>query len=309
MVREDLAREEVPAAGDPEREALLKELEQGLLRDAARVVAAAKKGAHAVEFLQRALDPATNDTAAEWQSAAGLLSGIVTGGAPTKWAVWLACARSVLGDFGGAEAAAGAALQWLEASDRATMRTPFLRGQPKTLALTIGASAALERGRLDKSIKFVQAGLRHDPDSAPLKTQYDGLKLLKRKTEAVDKQLKKGYSIKALDALDEAVGALDSLSHELEGSTLDTYRATLMLRGCNANSKVKRHEVAFANCDVAVDHLDDVPAGVDETRRDETRREAPTVRGSQNGRAREALSLSRVSDHLSSRSLESTRGP
>ena len=53
-------------------------------------------------------------------------------------------------------------------------------------------------------IKFVQAGLRHDPDSAPLTTQYDGLKLLKRKTEAVDKHLRKGYAMKALDALDEA---------------------------------------------------------------------------------------------------------
>jgi len=148
--------------------------------------------------------------------------------------------------------AAGAALQWLETSDRATMRQPFLRGQPKTLALTIGAAAALERGRLDKSIKFVQAGLRHDPDSAPLKTQYDGLKLLKRKTEAVDKHLKKGSSIKALEALDEAFSSLDALSAELEGSTLGKYRATLHLRSCSANSKVKRHEVAFAACDAAV---------------------------------------------------------
>jgi hypothetical protein len=89
------------------------------------------------------------------------------------------------------------------------MRLPFDAGAPKTLALTIGAAAALERGRLDKSIKFVQAGLRHDPDSAPLKKQYDGLKSLKRKTEAVDKHLKKGYSVKALDAAARAAKESD----------------------------------------------------------------------------------------------------
>ncbi|KAH8094088.1 hypothetical protein JL720_4077 [Aureococcus anophagefferens] len=122
---------------------------------------------------------------------------------------------AVLGDHAGAEAAAAAALQHLETSDKATMRLPFDAGAPKTLALTIGAAAALERGRLDKSIKFVQAGLRHDPDSAPLKKQYDGLKSLKRKTEAVDKHLRKGYSVKrhevAFDACDGAVAALDSV--------------------------------------------------------------------------------------------------
>ncbi|KAK7253731.1 tetratricopeptide repeat [Aureococcus anophagefferens] len=135
------------------------------------------------------------------------------------------------------------------------MRLPFDAGAPKTLALTIGAAAALERGRLDKSIKFVQAG-RARPDSAPLKKQYDGLKSLKRKTEAVDKHLRKGYSVKALDALDEAFGSLDALSHELEGSLLASYRATLQLRACHANSKVKRHEVAFDACDGAVAALD-----------------------------------------------------
>ena len=56
----------------------------------------------------------------------------------------------------------------------------------------------------------------------------------------------------AAQALDEAFGSLDALSHELEGSRLASYRATLQLRACHANSKVKRHEVAFDACDGAV---------------------------------------------------------
>ena len=109
-----------------------------------------------------------------------------------KWAVWLARARLVLGDSSGAEQVAGAALQALEKHNPKLMRTPFVTGEPKTLALTIGAAAALERGRLDKATRFVQAGLRHDPDSKPLRTQYDGLKELKRRVESIDKQLRKG---------------------------------------------------------------------------------------------------------------------
>ena len=218
-----------------------------------RVRASIKASLAAVGHLRRALEdtPAAKEEA--WAAAAKELGSLVRGGAPTAWAVWLARSRLSLGDFGGAEGASAAALQHLETSDKGAMRLPFDEGAPKTLALTIGAAAALERGRLDKSIKFVQAGLRHDPDSAPLKKQYDGLKALKRKTEAVDKHLKKGYSVKALDALDEAFGALDALSHELEGSNLDAYRATLHLRACTANAKTKRYEVAFPSCDAAVD--------------------------------------------------------
>ena len=78
-------------------------------------------------------------------------------GRPLKWAVWLARARLVLGDAGGAEQVAGAALQALEKHNPKLMRTPFVTGEPKTLALTIGAAAALERGRLDKATRFVQA--------------------------------------------------------------------------------------------------------------------------------------------------------
>ena len=75
----------------------------------------------------------------------------------------------------------------------------------------------------------VQAGLRHDPDSKPLRTQYDGLKELKRRVESIDKQLKKGMALKTVDLLDEAYGALDALGEEFEGSRLEAYRATLYL--------------------------------------------------------------------------------
>ena len=100
--------------------------------------------------------------ASPWSSAAEALARLVRSGRPLKWAVWLARARLVLGDAGGAEQVAGAALQALEKHNPKLMRTPFVTGEPKTLALTIGAAAALERGRLDKATRFVQAGLRHD---------------------------------------------------------------------------------------------------------------------------------------------------
>ena len=181
-------------------------------------------------------------------------------GRPLKWAVWLARARLVLGDAGGAEQVAGAALQALEKHNPKLMRTPFITGEPKTLALTIGAAAALERGRLDKATRFVQAGLRHDPDSKPLRTQYDGLKELKRRVESIDKQLKKGMALKTVDLLDEAYGALDALGEEFEGSRLEAYRATLYLRSCHAFSRVRRHELAKPACDAAVAQDESVEA-------------------------------------------------
>ncbi|KAJ1461326.1 hypothetical protein M885DRAFT_507245 [Pelagophyceae sp. CCMP2097] len=250
-------------AATPEDEApLAKALEEALeaarlARDVVGILAEALK---ASDFNGTASNEAdVPDLEALHKRASKTLGQLVKGGAPTKWAVWLARTKASLGDWSGAESASAAALHWLATHDRAAMRQPWRRGEPKTLALALGAAAALERGRLDKAIKFVQTGLREDPDSPALVVQYEGLKALQRKTEAVDKLLKKGYSLKALDALDEAIGAVDALAAELGalGSTgnCDAYRATLLVRACSANSRVKRHEDALLACDRAVDIL------------------------------------------------------
>lgn len=257
----DAATEALEATGDAEEalahvarchaasDATNKEAVEGL---AQRCLDAATAAAKSVDALRRALAPDNVEAGKDWAAAAEFLKSLVRSGRPLKWAVWLARARLVLGDAGGAEQVAGAALQALEKYDKKAMRTPFVVGEPKTLALTIGAAAALERGRLDKATRFVQAGLRHDPDSIPLRTQYDGLKGLQRRVEAIDKQLKKGMALKAVDALDEAYGALDALGEEFEGSRLEAYRATLYLRSCHAFSRVRRHELAKPACDAAV---------------------------------------------------------
>ena len=227
---------------------------------AQRALDAAAAASTAVDSLRKALAEDNDNAKGDWSSAAEALARLVRSGRPLKWAVWLARARLVLGDAGGAEQVAGAALQALEKHNPKLMRTPFVSGEPKTLALTIGAAAALERGRLDKATRFVQAGLRHDPDSKPLRTQYDGLKELKRRVESIDKQLKKGMALKTVDLLDEAYGALDALGEEFEGSRLEAYRATLYLRSCHAFSRVRRHELAKPACDAAVQQDESVEA-------------------------------------------------
>ena len=72
------------------------------------------------------------------------------------------------------------------------------------LAVALGAASSLERGRLDKALKFLQTGLRADPDAAALQRQYEGLKLLQKLVRDADEQLRRGYSNKALGLLDEA---------------------------------------------------------------------------------------------------------
>ena len=63
------------------------------------------------------------------------------------------------------------------------MRAPWL------LAVALGAASSLERGRLDKALKFLQTGLRADPDAAALQRQYEGLKLLQKLVRDADEQL------------------------------------------------------------------------------------------------------------------------
>ena len=110
---------------------------------------AAAASSTAVDSLRKALAEDNDNAKGDWSSAAEALSRLVRSGRPLKWAVWLARARLVLGDAGGAEQVAGAALQALEKHNPKLMRTPFVTGEPKTLALTIGAAAAaLERGVL-----------------------------------------------------------------------------------------------------------------------------------------------------------------
>ena len=76
----------------------------------------------------------------------------------------------------------------------------------------------------------VQAGLRHDPDSKPLRTQYDGLKELKRRVESIDKQLKKGMALKVRSRRPAVLRCLHSIDATRVHLTMKWTDLTEMLR-------------------------------------------------------------------------------
>ena len=96
--------------------------------------------------------------------------------------------------------------------------------------------------------RYYQLVLRADPDQPEVSQQYKALKKLLKLLGKADELLVKGYNHKALGVLDEALGLMRSLQ-----MSSGTFRSRLLLKLCEANSQIKRHEEALLACDQAVE--------------------------------------------------------
>jgi len=116
------------------------------------------------------------------------------------------------------------------------------------LMASIGAAAATEMGDMDKVKKYYQLVLRAEPDQKEVSLQYKSLKSLLKLLKSSDELVKKGYNHKALKVLDEALSAMRGM-HMSSG----TFRSTVLIKLCTANSKIKKHEEALLFCDQALE--------------------------------------------------------
>jgi len=57
-------------------------------------------------------------------------------------------------------------------------RGSWVRGQPRMMAVSLGASAAMEMGDGEKSLKFYQSCLRNDPDQRDVSKQVTPLNIV-----------------------------------------------------------------------------------------------------------------------------------
>jgi DnaJ family protein C protein 3 len=121
------------------------------------------------------------------------------------------------------------------------------RGSPRMLMASIGATAATEMGDMEKVKKYYQLVLRAEPDQKEVSQQYKSLKSLLKLLKSADDLILKGYNHKALKVLDEALSSMRGM-HMSSG----TFRSTVLIKLCNANSQIKRHEEALLFCDQAL---------------------------------------------------------
>eukprot|EP01051_Picozoa_sp_SAG22_P005618 SAG22_NODE_338_length_12038_cov_24.655583_5_plen_462_part_00 len=82
------------------------------------------------------------------------------------------------------------------------------RGEPRMMAVTLGADAAMEQGNSDKALKFYKTVLKFDPDQKDVRKQYKKLKAVVKLLEQAEKHVTKGYNHKAVETLDELLAEL-----------------------------------------------------------------------------------------------------
>ena len=126
------------------------------------------------------------------------------------------------------------------------------RGEPRMMAVALGANAAMELGNSGKALKFYKTVLKFDPDQKEIKAQYRKLKGVVELLEEGEKQLQKGYNHKAIDKFEEVLA-------ELEGFTV--FRSTILLKMCRAKAAMKQHEEALGFCEQAYSVLSTPMAG------------------------------------------------
>jgi tetratricopeptide (TPR) repeat protein len=136
-----------------------------------------------------------------------------------------------LGRFANAQRAAARVLE------AAASYGSWQRGEPRMMAVKLGADAAMEQGNSDKAIKFYKTVLKYDPDQKEIRKQYKKLKSVVKLLEQAEKHVTKGYNHKAVDTLDEILA-------ELRGMDVDSnvFRSTILLKLCRAQASMALHE-------------------------------------------------------------------
>lgn len=149
-----------------------------------------------------------------------------------------------LGRFANAQRAAARVLE------AAASYGSWQRGEPRMMAVKLGADAAMEQGNSDKAIKFYKTVLKYDPDQKEIRKQYKKLKSVVKLLEQAEKHVTKGYNHKAVDTLDEILA-------ELRGMDVDSnvFRSTILLKLCRAQASMALHEQALDNCEKAYEVL------------------------------------------------------
>jgi tetratricopeptide (TPR) repeat protein len=120
------------------------------------------------------------------------------------------------------------------------------RGEPRMMAVNLGANAAMELGNSEKALKFYKTVLKYDPDQKAVRSQYKKLKFVVSLLEDAEKQLGKGYNHKAVDKLDEVLSSLQGMDVDS-----NVFRSTILLKLCRAKAAMKQHEEALEYCEQA----------------------------------------------------------
>jgi len=203
---------------------------------------------------QKFVEASTQYLDAAWEPAGKLIDEAMRGGGGAyNSTILLMRARCFQqrGQWADAVRATGTLLQKVDA------RGSWLRGQPRMMAVTLGASAAMELGDGEKALKFYQSCLRNDPDQKEISKQYKGLKKLLKLIKEVDEKLAKSQNHKALKTLEEALSGMKGM--EVNSGL---FRSGLQLRQCKGYSELKRHEEALLACDQSVQRRSEPVSGM-----------------------------------------------
>jgi tetratricopeptide (TPR) repeat protein len=190
--------------------------------------------------------------AGEWQVAISALEAIPREqrSAP-RLQLLEARANQMLGRYGNAQRAAARVVEAYASY------TPWVRGQPRMLAVSLGTAAALETGDGQKALSFLSSVLKYDPDQGEVRKQYRQLKEVLKLMERAEAEVTKGYNHRAVKELDVVLGKLRGMD---VGNTL--LRAQVLLKLCRARSSMNKHVEAMEDCETAYRALAEPGPGV-----------------------------------------------
>jgi tetratricopeptide (TPR) repeat protein len=122
--------------------------------------------------------------------------------------------------------------------------------EPRMIAVTLGARAAMEMGDSEKALDFYRTVLKNDPENDKVEKDYAKMRNLLKLLVKADKHLEKGYNHKALDALNDAL-------LKVQGTVCNThkFRSRVLIKLCRARSEVRQHEKALDDCNEALEYL------------------------------------------------------
>jgi len=203
---------------------------------------------------QQFAEAASRFLESDWQNAGKFLDEAIRGGGGGYNATLLLMRARCFqqrGQWADVVRTTGTLLQKVDA------RGSWVRGQPRMMAVTVGATAAMEMGDGEKALKFYQSCLRNDPDQKDISKQYKGLKKLLKLIKEVDEKLGKSQNHKALATLEEALSGMKGMD-----VNSGLFRSGLLLRQCKAYGELKRHEEALMACDQSVQRRSEPVSGM-----------------------------------------------
>jgi len=131
---------------------------------------------------------------------------------------------------------------------KAASYTSWKNDEPRMIAATLGANAAMQLGLSENALSFYQTVLKFDPEQERARKQYRGLKKVVKLMDKAEEQIKKGYNKAASTFVDECLSAMRGLDVD---SPL--FRSKIQLKQCTILSGMGRYEEALGNCDTAVE--------------------------------------------------------